>query len=323
VRRLPALLLLPLLLLLSACGGEGDGQASGSGGGSGDGLDGVTVSGPPDQAPQVEVADGFSVEETTTEVVSPGEGAKVAKGATVVVNYVAVNAKTGRTFDSTYQSGQPQTFPLDSAQGLPQGIVDALVGQQAGSRVVAAVPPKALFGPQGNPQAQVGGNDTVVFVFDIEQASDPDPLEGVQGQAANLPRDLPHLVTDASGTPTGFGTHPSVGPAPDQLQVHTLIEGDGPTVESGDLLTVHYLGQIYPDGKIFDQSYSRGEPTTFQVGVGSLIPAWDKGLVGLREGSRVVLVVPPDEGYGEQGNSAAGIKGTDTLIFVVDILGVS
>ena len=94
-------------------------------------------------------------------------------------------------------------------------------------------------------------------------------------------------------------------------------------LESGDLLTAHYLGQIYPDGKIFDQSYTRGEPATFQVGVGALIPAWDKALVGVKKGSRVVLVVPPKEGYGEQGNAGAGIKGTDTLIFVVDVLGVS
>lgn len=319
MRRLPALLFLPLLLL-PACGGEdGGGQAAAPE----DGLSGVTVSGSADKAPKVDVEKGFSVEKTTTEVVSQGDGTEVDKGATVVVNYVAVNAKTGKTFDNTYDSGQPQTFPLDAAQGLPQGIIDALVGQNSGSRVAAAVPPKALFGPQGNPQLKVGANDTVVFVFDIEQTSDPDPRQQVEGTSADLPADLPHLAVDGNGTPTGFGSHPSTQPAGQRLQVHTLIEGDGPQVQSGDLLTVHYLGQIYPDGKVFDQSYSRGEPTTFQVGTGALIPGWDKGLVGLKEGSRVVLVVPPDEGYGPQGNSAAGIKGTDTLIFVVDILGVS
>ncbi|MGH3367443.1 MAG: FKBP-type peptidyl-prolyl cis-trans isomerase, partial [Nocardioidaceae bacterium] len=138
-----------------------------------------------------------------------------------------------------------------------------------------------------------------------------------------LPADLPQLSLDDSGTPTGFQADGSTAPAPGKLGVHTLIEGDGDEVQAGDLLTVHYLGQVYPDGKIFDQSYTRGTPTTFQVGAGALIPAWDEALVGLREGSRVVLVVPPEEGYGSQGNPQAGIKGTDTLLFVIDILGAS
>ena len=62
---------------------------------------------------------------------------------------------------------------------------------------------------------------------------------------------------------------------------------------------------------------------TFPLGVGGLIPAWDEGLVGVEKGSRVLILAPPADGYGSAGNQAAGIKGTDTLVFVVDILGVS
>jgi peptidylprolyl isomerase len=324
VRRLLAILAFPLLLV-SACGGaggEGGDNEQSTGGGAGGDLSGVSVSGGEGKAPQVDVEQGFSVDETTTEVVAQGEGPEVARGATVLVNYVAVNAKNGQTFDNTYESGQAQTFTLAEQQMFP-GIIDALVGHNAGDRVTAAIPPSALFGQQGNPQVQVGPNDTVVFVFDIEQASDPDPLQQVEPGSQELPPELPQLTLDDQGTPTGFEARPSTEAAPQQLQVETLVEGDGDTVESGDLLTVHYLGQIYPDGDVFDQSYQRGEPTTFQIGVGGLIPAWDEALVGLKEGSRVVLVVPPAQGYGQQGNPGAGIKGTDTLIFVVDVLGVS
>ena len=56
------------------------------------------------------------------------------------------------------------------------------------------------------------------------------------------------------------------------------------------------------------------------IGAGQVIPGWDKTLVGQKIGSRVLLVVPPKEGYGSKGSSQAGIKGTDTLVFVVDIL---
>lgn len=328
VRRLLALLVIPLFLVAACSGGDsgsGGSESSGDqGAAAGGDLSAVTVSGGQgDQAPDVKVADGFSVGETTTEVVQEGEGAEVTDGSTVVVNYVALNAKNNNTFDNTYERGQPQTFTLDQSQGLPQGIIDSLVGQKVGSRVTAAVPPKALFGPQGNQQLQIGGQDTVVFVFDIEQASDPDPLEQIESQGQELPAALPQLKTNEGGTPTGFEEQPSTEAAPEQLRVETLVEGDGPEVESGDLLTVHYLGQIYPDGEVFDQSYDGGQPATFQVGVGALISGWDKGLIGLKKGSRVVLSVPPDEGYGQQGQPSVGIKGSDTLIFVVDVLGVS
>jgi peptidylprolyl isomerase len=71
---------------------------------------------------------------------------------------------------------------------------------------------------------------------------------------------------------------------------------------------------------VFDNSYDRKEPLATPIGVGQVIKGWDTALVGKRAGSRVLLVVPPAEGYGSAGNSQAGIKGTDTLAFVVDIV---
>ena len=59
------------------------------------------------------------------------------------------------------------------------------------------------------------------------------------------------------------------------------------------------------------------------IGEGEVIKGWDQGLVGQKVGSRVMLVIPPDDGYGTSGNTSAGIKGSDTLVFVVDILDVT
>ncbi len=100
-----------------------------------------------------------------------------------------------------------------------------------------------------------------------------------------------------------------------------LVQGKGPKIATGDLLIADYLGQIYATNKVFDNSYDRGQPIAIRIGPGgSAIIGWTKALVGVSAGSRVVMVVPPRDGYGQQGNEQAGIKGTDTLVFVVDVI---
>ena len=109
--------------------------------------------------------------------------------------------------------------------------------------------------------------------------------------------------------------------APEGLQVQVLDAGDGQVVEAGDTVVTHYLGQVW-DGQVFDNSYDRHQPLDFQVGVGMVIRGWDDGLVGQRVGSRLLLSIPSELGYGDRGVPQAGIKGGDTLVFVTEILGV-
>jgi peptidylprolyl isomerase len=121
-----------------------------------------------------------------------------------------------------------------------------------------------------------------------------------------------------------FGQKPTVTHrtgAPDKsLVTEVLKQGDGAVVKKGELLTANYLGQIWRDGKVFDNSYDRGAPSSFPIGVGGVIAGWDEGLVGQKLGSRVLLSIPSDKGYQSAGNTQAGIKGDDTLIFVVDLI---
>ncbi len=122
----------------------------------------------------------------------------------------------------------------------------------------------------------------------------------------------------------GFGDKPVLTfpetPAPEDLAVEVLLQGTGEAVEAGDDLEVNYYGQIW-DGRMFDNSYDRGSSISFPIGVGAVIGGWDDGLVGKLVGSRVLLSIPPHLGYGERGMPQAGIRGTDTLVFVVDIVG--
>ncbi|MEN0128987.1 MAG: FKBP-type peptidyl-prolyl cis-trans isomerase [Brevundimonas sp.] len=107
-----------------------------------------------------------------------------------------------------------------------------------------------------------------------------------------------------------------------ELETLVLSRGDGELVEAGDNIEVHYLGQSW-NGGVFDNSYDRGESISFPIGVGAVIAGWDEGLVGQQVGSRVLLSIPSHLGYGDRGVPQAGIRGGDTLVFVVDIVGTS
>jgi peptidylprolyl isomerase len=119
-------------------------------------------------------------------------------------------------------------------------------------------------------------------------------------------------------------TFPASQP-PKQLIEQTLVAGHGTTVAAGDTVVTNYVGEIWPTKvgstpTVFDSSFARGAPAGFVLGTGAVIPGFDKTLVGKRMGSRMLLSIPPADGYGSSGNSQAGISGTDTLVFVVDLL---
>ncbi|ROS78637.1 FKBP-type peptidyl-prolyl cis-trans isomerase [Cellulomonas sp. PhB143] len=129
-------------------------------------------------------------------------------------------------------------------------------------------------------------------------------------------------LPEASGT---FGDKPALsfpeGGAPEGLHVQVLEQGDGRVVAKGDTIVVHYYGQVW-DGGMFDNSYDRGATIDFPIGVGAVIGGWDQGLVGQSTGSRVLLSIPPEHGYGTRGVPQAGIGGGDTLVFVIDLVDV-
>lgn len=112
------------------------------------------------------------------------------------------------------------------------------------------------------------------------------------------------------------------GNPPDQLVTETIVEGDGQTAESGDTLTVQYVGVSYSTGEQFDASFDRGEPFEFQLGAGMVIPGWDEGMEGMKVGGRRLLVIPPELGYGAQGAPPA-IGPNETLVFVIDLVEIS
>jgi peptidylprolyl isomerase len=110
------------------------------------------------------------------------------------------------------------------------------------------------------------------------------------------------------------------GQPPADLVIEDIVVGDGEEARSGQEVSVHYVGVAWSDGRQFDASWDRGEPFEFGLGAGQVIAGWDQGVAGMRTGGRRRLTIPPHMGYGSRGAGGV-IKGGETLVFVVDLLG--
>jgi peptidylprolyl isomerase len=309
LRRLPALLLLPLLLAttLVACGDD-DGGGSSSDSGS-EGLHGITISGDVGDKPKVEWDGELKASAPETTVVSEGDGEKVADGDQVEVNIWIGNGFTQKEAYTTYgeqEGGSPQTVTAND-QLIPV-FKDALLGQTIGSRVAVTASATDAFGASGNPQMGIGNEDSVLIVVDLMKMFTPPKPHDVS--ASKLPK-----VVEKNGEPVGFDFAGVAKPDPDgDLLRAVLKEGTGETVTTDMTVTADYLGMTYDAKKPFDESYSK-DPVPFALT--QVVKGWTYGLSGVKVGSRVLLQIPPELGYGAQAQQ--GIPANSTLYFVVDI----
>ena len=106
-----------------------------------------------------------------------------------------------------------------------------------------------------------------------------------------------------------------------QLEIEDLVVGDGEEAVDGHVVEVHYVGVSWSTGQQFDASWDRGDTFKFKLGKGQVIRGWDQGVAGMRVGGRRRLHIPPDLGYGQRGAGGV-IKPGETLVFVVDLVGV-
>jgi FKBP-type peptidyl-prolyl cis-trans isomerase len=307
--RRTAVLLAPLLLAMLALAGCGSSSPSSS-----TTTQKVIVTGAFNTPPKVKIPDQKADDRLDVQTVIHGQGPALTSTEALLGNYTVYiwSGTTHKLATSSY-SRVPALF----AGRLLPGLQAALKDQKVGSRVLAVIPPKDGYGIQGNPQAGVKGTDTLVFVIDLIKAYPANAAATGKAVSAGG-HGLPKV---ASGSPPHI-TVPGSKP-PKTLETTTLIQGSGPAVTKGQYVIVQYSGVNWRTGRIFDSSWSRGAPFGFVIGATppQVIPGWDAGLLGKKVGSRILLSIPPAEGYGKQGSSQAGIKGTDTLVFVVDILG--
>lgn len=254
----------------------------------------------------------FSVDKTQVRVLTKGKGNELSDKDVATVAMEVVNGKDGKAVTSSYD---PTGFYLGD-DSLLSGLKKGLIGQQVGSRVLIAIPPAEGFGTTGQSSLGIGAGDTMVVIAEVKSAAPM--LAEAKGTTVKPAKDLPTVKYNA-GTAAQI-TIPKGTKAPTKTVVQPLIRGAGATVAAGQTLWVSYTGALWKDGKNFDSSFDHpGKTMSFQVGTGNVIKGWDAGLVGQKVGSRVLLVIPPADGYGAAG-SPPKISGTDTLVFVVDVL---
>ncbi|SDI14080.1 peptidylprolyl isomerase [Sinosporangium album] len=315
MRRPLAVLAAVPLLFAAACGTD---KGTGAGTATNASSSAIKVTGEAGKQPQVTFPGGKPATTSSVNMVSEGQGTPFKKGDSVISNLTVFDwdGKSNTMAGSTY-SAKPELIKVDDK--LPKVLFDAFHKVKPGGRFVAVVAPGDSYTKQDLEQAKQQGIDVSVpkvFVFDPVSVVTPkisgtagDP--GVKGITLESPEGAaPKLTTKTDA------------PAPKELVNKTVIEGKGPKVEKGQTAVVQYTGKIWGSDREFDSSWSKGgEPVSFPIGVGQVIKGWDQTIVGAKVGSRLLVSIPPDLGYGKQGQPQAQIKGTDTLVFVVDVLG--
>ncbi|GGF02113.1 FKBP-type peptidyl-prolyl cis-trans isomerase [Mycetocola zhadangensis] len=278
---------------------------------SGNAVKSIDVSGEFGAVPTVDFEGPLSVKKTEREVLIAGDGAETAIGDRVAVELTLYNATSGDTLAQTrYDNLGTQQIVVSDETGILPGIVRTIECVPAGSRVASVISPDDGFGDVGASDGSVAATDSLLLVADVLSIT-PDKATG----ADQAPVDgMPTVTLAKDGQPT---VEIPEGDPSAELQIAPLKLGDGEVVQQGDTVTVHYQGVNWRTGEVFDQSWGNGPASFATTGV---VPGFAAALEGATVGSQVLAVLPPAEGYGEAGQPSAGIEGTDTLVFVVDIL---
>lgn len=309
MRKVPALIATAGLVLvtLTACSPASD-AADCTPVASGDASELVSVTGELDAAPAVDFPTPLKSATTQRSEIVQGSGPGLIEGQVAKFNLSVYDGTTGETIQ---EGAYDDTSAMISAVGvdMPDGLTDALLCAQVGSRLAVVTAP-------GAENTGADTTDSLVLVIDVVKSY----LTRADG-AAQLPvAGMPAVVLAEDGTP-GI-TVPSTDP-PTDLKVAVLQKGDGTQVTKGDSVMVHFTGVLWKEKTVFGSTWTAGQPGPV-IADGSaengVIPGLADALIGQTVGSQIVVVVPPDLGYGDVAKEA--IPADSTLVFVVDILGV-
>lgn len=267
--------------------------------------DAVDVSGSLGASPVIDADGPFEVDRVERTVLLDGAGTRAAEGDLVEVALTLLNATTGDRAPGTARS----RVLLSAGHTLP-ALIAAIVCTPMESRLVAVVPAELAYGSVGQPELAIGPGDDVVFVIDVLAQV---PLQA-WGEPVALPDDFPGLTVDADEDGRPRVAIPAED-APTELRSAVIREGDGPVLEAGQEFLVQFQALNWRTGEIFDETWGDVPRSLLTV-----LPGVDASLVGLPLGSRVVIVVPPADGFGSAGSPSSGIAGTDTVVYVVDLL---
>lgn len=301
----------PAVLVLSGCGADGLGDTGA--------LDGMEVHYTEEGAPEVLLNSPVEAEEESSRVISGGDGEEVDPDQILEVSSAMVDPETGEVQDETFTADQPSLLHLPTIRDQNEFIFDALTEADlsVGGEVALYEPAdEEAMSPESLIVLRIEGQlPAYAQGEEVEQSGDLPAVDSVEGEAPDL-EEAPDEDEEA----------------PEETVSEVIIEGEGDEVQADDQLAVQYTGWRWSDGEVFDSSWpigqqeaqgeegdaardDVGQPTPFMLD--QVIDGWTTGLEGKHVGDRVVLVIPPDEAYGDsEGNELQD----ETLIFVVDIV---
>ncbi|MDR6868217.1 peptidylprolyl isomerase [Microbacterium resistens] len=286
----------------SSCGAEGTGDLTKV----------ATVSGELGSRPEVKVKTPAHEEKTTVQRLIDGGGSAITDSDQLLaIDLSLYSGRTGERIVSTEYNGDlSRLTSVTSWSDQYPGIGTALKCATEGSRLVAGIP-VTEFGTKAAADLELEPTDTVITVIDVTKVYLPH-AEGAEQYNDAL--GLPTVVRAPNGRP---GIIVPEAKAPKDLVVQTLIKGDGEKVTGDAPVRLNYTGVTWAERKVFDSSWGN-KPVPLDLS--QVIPGFAEGLKGQTVGSQVLIVVPPEQAYGDAGQGQ--IPPNSTLVFVVDILGV-
>jgi len=264
-------------------------------------IAGVTATGELGKKPTVAFKTPMTVENNSYAILQKGDGAVIEDGDRVCSQGIAINVKDGSELMSTWEKNTPDcsTVVSSDTSQMTAAYYNLIKGQKLNSTIAIGV----------NDSNSSGTSYLMVLTF-VSKSKDLTKAEGTK--VMDVPSGLPKVTLDKDGKPSidmnGYK-------GSDSLVSQDLIKGNGAEVKDTQTVVANYTGWLL-DGTQFDSSWDRGESSSFSLD--SVIKGWKQGLAGHTVGSQVLLVVPPDLGYGNKKQSS--IPANSTLVFVVDIL---
>ena len=316
-----AVITVGLVVSLSACATSSAPSGSCTTGAKpGDASALITATGDTGSALTVDFPTPLVTSGTEVSTVSEGDGRTIYPGQIADLHVTAANATTGEVLDVGLEPGDliRRTAGESTETSGPFG--DLIECATVGSRIAATMTITDAFGG-GTDDEGLGDDDTVVLIIDI--------AAGYLGKAdgvTQLPENgLPAVVLAPNGQP---GIVVPKSDAPEETRTATLKQGDGATVKEGDLVVAHSTAITWTGEEPFSSSWADGAPVTLpavsdDTGSGAgVVPALADALIGAKVGSQLLVVAPPGFGFGASATLPAGVTSDDTLVYVVDVLGL-
>lgn len=285
---------------------------------SGDAVESLSVSGEFLEVPTVEFEVGLSTDATQRVITGSGDGATVDDGEYVQVAYAMYRGSTGEKIeDHGFGEAGPVLLHASTRSMMP-GLLKTLGCAEGGTRIVSAIAPSDAFGEEGftDPSGEHGGleiapNETLVVVMDLVRV-----LDRAWGEEQPEVEGMPEVTLIAEGQPVV--TIPDAQP-PTELQIAVLKEGDGPPVQLDSVALLQYVGVNWDTNETFDSSWARGQVAEFPLA--GLVPGFQAAVKDQPLGSQILVVIPPELGYGTDPDAPGANDLTGkTLVFVIDLL---